>query len=478
MNTVTEYDFKIEDFKFNNNIRNKIQEEIPSLYMFPVVYIIYCEDKSIAYIGETTNVIKRVQDHLKNPEKNYLKDIKIIFSPYFNKSSVLHIENNLIQFIGSDDKFKLINKVEGLSNHNYYQQNLYQKTFEKIWKDLQLKKLVNKDILEIQNSDLFKYSPFKALSQSQGDAILEYFKNILNDQGNTTFFEGSAGTGKTILAVYLIKLLITNIHEIDLSENIELLELINLSQKVKDKIKTNDEIKIALVIPMASLRKTLKKVFKSVYGLSAKMVIGPTEVKKEDYDLLIVDEAHRLSQRKNISYMGAFDATNKYYNLDLKEGTQLDWIRKSSKRQIFFYDSNQSVKPSDIPKEKFDVLKQNSTRIQLRTQMRVLGGNDYINFVDKLLMQDTSLVPWNENNYDLKLFSSLKEMINKLEEKEQKHGLCRTISGYSWKWLSKDSDTPDVSIDGVDLYWNKQSSDWINSTSNLTESMYPHNTRL
>lgn len=477
MNEIKSFSYTIESFKFNLNLKGKIPQKIPSLYMFPVVYIIYCEDRSVAYIGETTNIVKRVQDHIKHSDKKNLKDIKIITSPYFNKSSVLHIENNLIQFMGSDGKFKLINKVEGLSNHNYYQKTLYQEVFSKVWADLKLKKLVNNDILEIQNSDLFKYSPFKALSGNQENALKQYFNSILDNTGDTTFFEGGAGTGKTILAVYLIKLLLTDVNEDDLSEYDQFNELIYLSKRLKDKLKLKKDFKVALVIPMSSLRETLRKVFKSIYGLSANMVISPYDVNKKDYDLLIVDEAHRLCQRKNIVNYKAFDSINEELGFDKMDGNQLDWIMKSSKRQVFFYDSKQSIKPSDISKEKFDAIKTSSKTINLSSQMRVQGGDDYIEFVDRLLTNDKKLVPWKEGSYDFKLFSSLRDMVNALEEKEKLHGLCRIISGYSWKWVSKNSDEADVTIDGVDLYWNRQSKDWINSTNKLNEMGCIHTTQ-
>ena len=65
--------------------------------------------------------------------------------------------------------------------------------------------------------------------------------------------------------------------------------------------------KIALVVAMTSLRNTLKKAIKNVDGLKANMVIGPSELHKDEYDLLIVDEAHRLRQRKGIMHLKTFD---------------------------------------------------------------------------------------------------------------------------------------------------------------------------
>lgn len=46
--------------------------------------------------------------------------------------------------------------------------------------------------------------------------------------------------------------------------------------------------------------------------------------------------------------------------------------------------------------------------------------------------------------------------------KEKSVGLCRLCGGYAWKWIAKDSpDRPDISIDGVDVWWNRQTGGWL-----------------
>lgn len=472
------FEYLTKDFIFDHSTSKQIKGEVPSIYFFPSVYIIYCKKTKKAYVGETTNIVNRLNQHLNNIEKKQLKNVKIIFSPYFNKSSVLDIESSLIQNMLADNQFKLLNGNDGLSNHYYYQKNEYEHTFKDIWKNLQFEKLVKHDLLDIQNSDLFKYSPYKSLSEDQYQAIREYLFMIENSKNKTTsFIQGSAGTGKTILAVYLIKLLLSSIDEKDLKDNFEVAPLIELAQNVKSKLKKEkNEIKIALVVPMTSLRKTLQNVFKSIHGLSKNMVIGPNEVKKNYYDLLIVDEAHRLKRRKNITGYAEFDKTNRHFGLD-KNGNELDWILLSSDNQLFFYDEKQSIRPSDIEKEKFKDIKNIKNTIELKSQMRVQGGKDYIQFIDKLLTNSNDLKYWDPYDYELKLYTSMPQMIKDLEEKEKEYGLCRTISGYSWKWISNKNDTPDVIIDGVDLYWNRTSQDWINSTKQMNEMGCIHTTQ-
>ena len=61
---------------------------------------------------------------------------------------------------------------------------------------------------------------------------------------------------------------------------------------------------------MPGIRATVKKVFRDCgNGLVGQMVIGPTDVVKDQYDILFVDESHRLSKRKNLTGYKSFDDT-------------------------------------------------------------------------------------------------------------------------------------------------------------------------
>jgi hypothetical protein len=148
-------------------------------------------------------------------------------------------------------------------------------------------------------------------------------------------------------------------------------ESINKIKKLKEKYPSPQ---IAIVVPMSSFRATLKKSFKNIKGLTPSMVIGPAELKKQKYDIILVDEAHRLRRRKVLgAYFGAFDKVNLELDLE-KEATELDWVLMQSQKAIFFYDPKQSIKPSDIKKDEFDDLKAKSDTeiIELNSQFRSL----------------------------------------------------------------------------------------------------------
>lgn len=466
---------QIAKYAFNKESIKDIENNIWVRNLWPLVYIISDDQLKEAYVGESTNAMSRMLNHLSNAERRKLNSLHLITSDAFNKSAALDIESNLIKYISGDGKYKLQNGNAGLATHNYYQKDEYFKMFTFIWEELKKENLTLRGLETIDNSDLFKYSPYKTLTTDQYNSIREIIKVLLTKSYESTFVDGSAGTGKTILAIFLIKLLVTDVDSLFNGDYVDDLDEQNLIFDLK---KAFPNPKIALVVPMSSLRNTLKRVFKNIKGLSAKMVIGPADVTKEKYDILIVDEAHRLRRRVNITNYKSFDDSNKLLGFD-NNGTELDWIVKQSSFQLFFYDAAQSVKPSDIPKEKFDTLIKQSFQVKLHSQMRVKGGNDYISFVDKLLNARLTedIRPFASEHYDFRLFDSLADLITAIKEQDKRIGLCRLVAGYSWEWKSKKSDVPDIEIDGLQLKWNSEFSEWINSSNAINEVGCIHTTQ-
>ncbi|MCX6751747.1 MAG: DUF2075 domain-containing protein [Candidatus Nomurabacteria bacterium] len=405
---------------------------------WPVVYLI--EDGREIYIGETVNIYGRSNQHYENPERKKLKRIHIISDEEYNKSATLDIESSLIQYMSAEGSFVLQNGNQGLLNHNYYDRQKYQAKFETIWQKLQEMSLVKKDLVQIKNSDLFKYSPYKSLTEDQIIVARSIFKDIKENKEKTFVVNGKPGTGKTILAVYLAKFL-------------------------KEKEETKN-LEIALVVPMTSLRKTIRKVFSQVKGLKTSMVIGPNEVVNKNYDILIVDEAHRLKQRKNIANYQSFDITNKKLDLD-NSGTELDWILKSSKHQIFFYDKNQTIKPADVRPRKFTQM--NAVHYDLTSQQRISAGEEYINFIDDLF-DLKNLSKYSFPNYDLRFYEDIHKMVDDIKKKDLELKLCRIVAGYAWEWKSKNNpNIHDIEIDGLKLFWNSTNQDWVNSKNAINE---------
>lgn len=426
---------EIESFPFDESGVEKIRK-----YKYgsdwPVVYII--EGGRELYIGETVRGYVRTKKHLENPKRKNLKKIHIISDDEFNKSATLDTESSLIEYLIADGQYKLQNGNGGLRNHNYFDRERYQAKFDVLWKTLQEMGLAKNDLIQLRNSDIFKYSPYKTLTDEQFLIASELLPQLKSDTKQNHVVYGGPGTGKTILATFLVKNLV--------------------EQGVTD---------VALVIAMTSLRNTLQKVFKKIPGLSPNMVIGPGDVVKKKYDVLIVDETHRLRQRKNIPNFGMFDQVNKLLGLKKEEGDELDWVLNSAKQVVLFYDPKQSVRPSDISPHRVE--QTNPKVYELKKQMRVKGGEEYLHFVDDVLEMKEGVIP-HFTDYDFKIYDDLDQMIKDIKEREKEYQLSRVVAGYAWKWVSRNnSDTPDIVIGNTTLYWNSQVTDWVNSLNAINE---------
>lgn len=404
---------------------------------WPVVYL--QEDGKEMYIGQTTNVYSRSKQHFDNPNKKRLKRIHVVTDEEFNMSSAYDFESLLIQYVSAEGLFKLQNGNGGLINHNYYEKEKYLAKLETIWPKLQEIGLVKENLIAIKNSEFFKYSPYKALTEDQLMVANQLVKSVATGRAVTHVVNGGPGTGKSILALYLLKYLKED--------------------------STTKHLKVGLVVPMTSLRSTLERVLRRVPGLGSKMIIGPSDVAKQKFDLILVDEAHRLQRRVNITNFKSFDDTNKKLGLK-KESTQLDWILKASVQQIFFYDERQSIRPADVRPIDFSKLK--ATHYELVSQMRIEGGGDYLRFVDNLL--ELKPVSNNSETYDFRLYDDIHQMVADIRKKNSDHSLARVVAGYAWPWRTRNAHEEfDIEIDGLKMVWNRTNVDWVNSSNAINE---------
>jgi DUF2075 family protein/predicted GIY-YIG superfamily endonuclease len=474
-------DFEINKIEFNNNGLNSIQLQYFVADNWPIVYILNNEGVKQAYVGETTDTNSRMFSHLQSQSKNHLKEAHFISSKKFNKSATLDIESNLIKYLHADGKFKLLNGNLGLVNHSYYQRDEYYSClFREIWNSLISKGIANHSLEHISNSDLFKYSPYKTLSLDQRKNLMLIIDALISDSKKSIFVEGGAGTGKTIIAIFLFKLMLTSDEDFNYKEfGEDELEFINKVKLLKQKYPSP---KMGLVIAMSSFRKTIKNVFSNIEGLNHKMVIGPSDLSKTKYDIVFVDEAHRLRKRVNLTNYASFDNTARALGLIPNETDELEWTQQQSLKALYFYDPKQSIKPSDVNPEEFNKIKgsSNSKTVQLYSQFRSKGGNGYVKFVDDLLDQKITdaKYKYSSKNYEVLLFDNFIDFVSELRSKNTQHQLSRFVAGYGWQWISKnDKSKYDIVIDGLRFQWNHDNIEFILKDVNAEQIGCIHTTQ-
>lgn len=419
------------------------------IYNWPIVYILTNDE--YAYVGQTTSVVTRMGQHGANEEKRDFTAVSIIFNEEFNASVIADYEHRLIELMGGDQRYRLTNKNEGMAKSNYFSKSKYAEMFEDLWEELRAMELAVHTIDQIEESEVFKYSPYKSLTPDQRVALNKIYDAIGEGIGcaEPIMVEGMPGTGKTVLAIYLLKML-------------------------KDDPRYKD-LNIRLMEPVTSLRQTLKRTVRTVMGLSEKDIIGPSDLVKAEYgyvagrernfDIVLIDETHRLKQRVNLgTQFGNYDKVNGKLGLS-QRATQLDWILNQVKLPVFFYDPLQAIGPSCIEQEDISSALDLANRetIKLEEQMRVKGGRTYLTFIDELL-SGCRPQPCCFEGYELVFHEDFKTFAKSFDVAYSEHDLSRMLAGYAWKWNSKGDRTGnsfDIEIDGIKLRWNRTYENWV-----------------
>lgn len=452
---------------------------------WPVVYTL--NNAREVYVGESLNAQSRMRQHLESPTKQSMRTVRIILDNTFNKSACLDLESFLIRMFSGDGQYQVLNRNDGVTDGDYFQRASYRATFDEIFERLRAEGLFSKRIADIENSDLFKLSPFKALNGDQ-EAVIEdildgLFADLTSGAGSTAVVEGGPGTGKTIVAIYLLKL-IADIRD-------------RADHDTTDVESTFSEfftpghpellagVRIGLVVPQQSLRASIKEVFKRTPGLSTDMVLTPYEVAKSlrDFDFLVVDETHRLTQyaaqamgtltRDFATYSQQFARPNE----DWRQLTQIDWIVRKSRHQVFLLDEGQGVRPADVPADDLRLLRSlardRERGYRLSSQMRVLAGSDYLAHIRRALSDAPPTSLPDLGDYDLRFFDDPAAMYREIAERNTEHGLSRLVAGYAWPWNSRGSSPDefvwDIEVGSLRLCWNRTAIDWINSPTSVRE---------
>ena len=471
--------FRIEEVRFTRPEVDVWARTDPRFRNWPVVYTLSNERE--IYVGESLNVAGRFRQHLESDKRIQLKGARVVLDETFNKSACLDLESYLIRLFAGDGRYQVLNGNFGITDADYFGRADYQATFRQIFEELRDRGAFSRSIPEIQNTDLFKLSPFKALTQDQAIAVEDILSGLFEDlevgRGSTIAIQGGPGTGKTVVGVFLMKLL-SDIQHADPMTPPDADTLL-AEFFVPGYAELLRDFRVGLVVPQQSLRKSIQNVFRLTPGLHKSQVLSPFEVGNAErpFDLLIVDEAHRLNQ-KAAQAAGPLnkmfsDANIRLFGSDDPTKTQIDWIRAQSTHQIFLVDGAQAIRPADVPRPTIDALvaetRRSGRHYPLTSQMRVRAGDDYVGYVRGVL--DGSVTePRQFPGYDLRFFDDVGEMYEAIQEQERRVGLSRMLAGFAWPWRTKtDKDAYDIELDGHRFRWNSTDTDWVNAPTSAQE---------
>ena len=333
--------YRIEELRFTQAEIERLAASDVRLKNWPVVYILH--NTSELYVGESLNGLARLRQHLKSPDKQGLKATRVILGDRFNKSVCLDLESFLIRLFAGDGQFQVLNRNDGITDADYYLRSDYQQTFEDIFEELLAKGAFTRPVREIENTDLFKLSPFKALTQDQAVAIEDILDGLFEDltlgEPSRVVVQGDPGTGKTVVGIFLVKLL----RDIATSRTDESAdgESVLSEYFVDGHRDLLQDFKVGLVVPQQSLRKSIENVFRKTPGLDASMVLTPFRSRP------IGKQVRPSHRRRDPPPQSAVEpgqwshehAVQSHQREALRPGrpetTQIDWINTQSKHQIY-----------------------------------------------------------------------------------------------------------------------------------------------
>lgn len=481
--------FEIEKIPFDADSIRDYPDPTGRLTNWPAVYAI--NNHKDVYVGETGSALLRMAQHTRDPKKKHLDVARILLDDTFHRSACYDLESLLIQWFYSDGEYTVINANDGHRNEQYSGRQAFQPRFREIFEELRSRGLFQQSLEAIENSDFFKLSPFKSLVPDQERAVHDILEALFDDvernRPTTMVVSGNPGTGKTVIGISLVKTL----RDIEAARGIDDAEQ---GSSISDFFARGypavlEGLRVGMVIPQQSLRSSIGRVFDRAPGLDRSMVLTAFDVGKasEPYDVLIVDEAHRLNHRANQAsgmLNKSFEKINeRLFGSDSLEFTQLDWIRKQSKHSILLMDAEQSVRPADLPPEVIGEVvgeaKASHHFFPLQTQMRVKAGEEYVRFVRDVLAGAPAQLP-ELGEYEFLLFDKVGAMEKMIRKRNRKFGLARLVAGYAWKWKSDPKQKGmkriplakrpfDIEIEDRCWRWNSADTDWINSPAALDE---------
>jgi len=251
--------------------------------------------------------------------------------------------------------------------------------------------------------------------------------------------EGGPGTGKSIVAINLLSRL------------------------------TSD----GLLVQYISRNAAPRKVYESkLAGSFRRMEIngffnGPGGFHEKEanvFDMLVVDEAHRLNAKSGF-----------YGNLG---ENQIQELIAASRSSVFFVDDLQAVTLSDIG-TRAEIEKcaraagaAVSSHV-LRSQFRCNGSDDYLSWLNSALGLDEAMAGFEPASFDFRVVESPVELHRLVTERNGRNR-ARVVAGYCWDWVSKRyPDRSDIVIPehGYARQWNlaSDSSLWIVSPHSIDQ---------
>ena len=273
------------------------------------------------------------------------------------------------------------------------------------------------------------------------ESIMEFVATVPHGERRSLIVQGGPGTGKSVIAINAL---------------VALLEKgLNARYVTKNAAPRS--------VYRAKLQKGSRKGEASTLFMSSDSF---HQVDKDSYDVLLVDEAHRLVKKSGL-----------YGNLG---ENQIAEIIQASRISVFFVDESQRVTWRDI-----GTLDEIASQAQaegsplemqeLSAQFRCAGSDEYLKWVDSVLRLNYHTdIDMAATDYEIKIVDSPSELRDLIIARNAESNTSRLLAGYCWDWVSKkDPKAKDIVFEGTDfaMQWNltKDGSAWMIAPESVNE---------
>ncbi len=262
--------------------------------------------------------------------------------------------------------------------------------------------------------------------------ILDKIRNFhkLNKK-SVILVKGGPGTGKTVIALHLLALIAgmkdfrCNVHYATKSK--PLLEGVKFQ------------------LPRGSKAKML---FHNVTQYV------PANCDENGIDVLMVDEAHRITKSSNNQYTPAEKRTDM---------SQCETLIRAAKVSVFFIDDKQAIRGVEIGSTSLirHYAKQYGAKIEeveLKSQFRCNGSDNYLDWLEQILYNYPRATLFDKDEFDFRVFDSPNKLYSAIKEKDSaSNTTARLCAGFCWPWssnLGPDGDlVKDVRIGDFAMPW-------------------------
>lgn len=264
---------------------------------------------------------------------------------------------------------------------------------------------------------------------------------VRNQQKKQVYIiHGGPGTGKTVLAINMLVAIL------NMDKNVMYVTKNAAPREVYRKKLTDGQYRRAYI----------DNLFKGSGAF--------TEAISNDFDCLIVDEAHRLNEKSGM-----------FQNLG---ENQIKEIINAARTSIFFVDDFQMVTTKDIGSTNeikkwsryFDAEVYEDT---LLSQFRCNGSDSYLSWIDNVLEINPEAMDDFDHDYDIRICDRPDEVKDLIMEKNKANNKARMVAGYCWDWIREgknNSDVHDIQIGDFGMSWNLgSSSTWAIDPGSVNE---------